>query len=456
MVLEVLNPFLKIISYFFIGYILFYSIYLFISALIGMKKMFHNIYKKIMHNNVEHDYYIPISILIPAYNVEDTIISNIDMLVTLDYKLFEIVIINDESTDDTLKKILANLPLEKVKRPYCKKLKTKKIKAIYEGKYQNISITLIDKEKGGKADSLNAGINMANYPYFLTMNATSSLQKDSLEKIIRPVLEEENVIVCEGFNCLTEKPVLNNNEIVKYPLPRKLLACMQMLEYNRTFLLSKIIFDEYNTNLINTNEFALFKKSFVLENDGYDTNTSGENFELVAKMQAFCIKNKKKYHIRYVPDAICYTQASTNLSNLIKDKKKWYAGFLRCILKYKTILCNSHRGFLSSISHFCYLLFEFCAPFIEIIGIIATIAALCSGALDGVFIALFYLIYILFGSVISLTAFFACLRFLEKKISFLDICKMIFVSIFEFTILRFIIIIFRFITYFNYKKNTIK
>lgn len=454
--LEGIKLFLKIVSYFFIFYMLFYSTFLFISALIGSIRLFKNRYKNRMHNVIKHDYYVPVSILIPAYNEEKVILSSVKSLFSLDYKLFEIIVINDGSSDQTKDLLVKELNLVKTDRPYNRQIKTKKIKNIYEGKYQGIPITVIDKENGGKSDSLNAGINLSRYPYFLAMDADSALQKDSLELMVRPILEEENVIACGGFVRLSNAVKLENGEVSSYKLPKNLLVCMQVLEYDRSFLASRILLDEYNGNLIISGAFGLFQKDMVLASGGYDPNTVGEDFELVSKLHVFCQKNDINYKIRYIPEAICWTQAPTGLSDLIKQRKRWYTGLVQCMFKYKEMFCNYHYGFLSFISFFYYLFFELLAPFIEVFGLISTILALSFGLLNVPFMIVFYLLYTLFGCIMSLTTFFARVHLTKNKLSFSDICKAFLVCLFEIVVLRFILMLSRLTTIFGYKKKRMK
>lgn len=454
--LEGMKFFLKIVSYFFIFYMLFYSTFLFISALIGSIRLFKNRYKNRMHNIIKHDYYVPVSILIPAYNEEKVILSSVKSLFSLDYKLFEIIVINDGSSDKTKNLLVKEFSLTKTDRPYNRQLKTKRIKNIYEGKYQGISITVIDKENGGKSDSLNAGINLSRYPYFLAMDADSALQKDSLELMVRPVLEEENVVACGGFVRLSNAVTLKNGEVSSYKLPKNLLVCMQVLEYDRSFLASRILLDEYNGNLIISGAFGLFQKDLVLATGGYDPNTVGEDFELVSKMHVFCKKNDIAYKICYIPEAICWTQAPTILSDLIKQRKRWYTGLVQCMFKYKEMFCNYHYGFLSFISFFYYLFFELLAPFIEVFGLISSIFALSFGLLNVPFMIIFYLLYTLFGCIMSLTTFFARIHLTKNKLSFSDICKAFLVCLFEIVVLRFILMVSRLTTIFGYKKKRMK
>lgn len=456
MALEIVKTCLKYVSYFFILYMLFYSTFLFISSIIGSITLFKNRYKDTMHNIIKHDYYVPVSILVPAYNEEKVILSSVKSLLSLDYKLYEIIVINDGSTDKTLERMIEEYSLVKVNKPYNRQLKTSPIRGIYEGEEKGIRITVIDKENGGKSDSLNAGIDLSRFPYFLAMDADSALQKDSLELLVRPILEDETVVACGGFIRLSNAVELADGVVKRYELPKNLLASMQVLEYDRSFLASRIMLDKYNGNLIISGAFGLFQKELVIACNGYDRNTVGEDFELVTKMHVFCHKNNIAYNIRYIPEAVCWTQAPEKLKDLIKQRRRWYMGLVQCMAKYKEMFCNYHYGFLSFISYFYYLFFELLSPFIEIFGNIATIVALCFGLLNVPFMIIFYVLYTLFGCVMTLTTFFARIYLANNKLSFIDILRAVYLCIFEIVILRFILMISRLTSFIGYKKKRMK
>lgn len=450
--LEVVKIFLYYVEYFFLIYLFLYSIYLFLSVTIGSSTLFTNRYKNKMENKIKHNYYVPISILVPAYNEEKTIIKSVESLFYLDYKLYEIIVINDGSTDKTLDTLIKKFNLKKVNYPVNQKLKTKKIKNIYENN-SKIRITVIDKENGGKADALNCGINIARFPYFATLDADSLLQRDSLEMLVRPILEDSRVIACGGFVKLANSVKLDKGEIVKYSLRNNVLVNMQILEYNRAFLASRIMLDKFNGNLIISGAFGVFKKDIALSVGGYETKTVGEDFEFVIKIHRFCLKNKIDYIIKYVPEAICWTQAPNNLKDLIKQRRRWYIGLFQTMVKHKEIAFNIKYKWLSIISYNYFLFFELLAPFIEVFGIVATVIAIMFNLLNLKFMILFFLIYALFGVILSLTTFLAQIHVLNLKISLLDVIKSSFVCAFEVTILRFILMFFRITSFIGYNKK---
>lgn len=285
--IEYCKIFLVIVNFFFVLYLIGYSTYLFLSATVGSAILYkYRNYRK-LSNRLKHEYYVPISILVPAYNEELTVVETVKSLLELDYKLYEVIVVDDGSTDKTKEVLIDFFHMTKINRPIQKQLKSKEIKEIYETVNQRIKVTLLVKENGGKADALNAGINAANFPYFTCMDADSMLQKDSLENIVRPILSDDRIVACGGIVRIANGLKLEEGYVNEYHLPKNILTSMQVLEYDRSFLASRILFDQFNGNLIISGAFGLFKKDIVIAAGGYDADTVGEDFELVIKLHVF-------------------------------------------------------------------------------------------------------------------------------------------------------------------------
>ena len=106
--------------------------------------------------------HIPVSVLIPAYNESSGIVQSIKSLLSLQYPEYQLILINDGSTDNTLDLIIENFGFKKVFFIPYYFIKCKKINGVYlSTKYPNM--VLIDKDNGGKADAQNAGINIAKH-----------------------------------------------------------------------------------------------------------------------------------------------------------------------------------------------------------------------------------------------------------------------------------------------------
>ncbi len=448
-----LEFFLKYVGYFFILYLFGYVTFLIMSVTIGTITLYNN---RLLHkykNDLKHDFYVPITIIVPAYNEEVTVVDTVKSLLNLDYRLYEIVVVDDGSKDNTAQVLIDTFNLHQVKKPINQQIKCKREKAVFINSINNITITLVRKENGGKADALNMGINVSQFPYFICLDADSVLQHDSLKNIVKPILENDDIIACGGLISISNDMVIENGHVKKYKLPKNLLVCMQILEYDRSFLASRILLDQVNGNLIISGAFGLFKKDIAITVGGYDTTTLGEDMELVVKLHVFCRSNDIKYIIKYVPDAICWSQAPESLIDLIKQRRRWYIGLFQTMWKYRALFLNYKYGMISFISFLYFLIYELFSPFIEVFGVLTIILSFAVNLINVPYMVFFFLIYAVYGAVLSLVAFFSRCHTQNYKLSIMDMVKAVVLCLFEITFLRFIMSFARMLALFNYKKK---
>lgn len=431
---------------FFVAYLLGYSTFLFVSVLVGGNQLFEDVKKRKLRNEIRHEYYVPISIIVPAYNEEVTIEDTIRSLLNLDYKIYEIIVVNDGSKDETGALVAKTFDLKQVYRPIRKQVKCKDQITVFEGKGgKDVPITLINKNNGGKADSINMGINASRYPYFVCMDADSILQRDSLKKIAVPVLENQNVIAVGSMIRISNDSVFENGELVEMRLPKKLTPAFQVLEYERSFLASRIFMDKFNGNLIISGAFGLFKKDAVINVGGYQVGSMGEDMELIVKLHSYYRSNDLPYLIKYAYEAVCWTQAPERFRDLLKQRKRWHIGLLQSMMSHKTMITKP--------SYIYYLLYELLSPFIELFGMGITVLAYLFGLLNLKYMLILFLVYGSFGAMLTVIAFLTRNFLSDTKISFGDVVKAFLICIPENILIRFVMAWTRILAILFYRGN---
>lgn len=450
---KVVQTLLDGINIFFVIYMIGYSSFLFFAVVTGSSELYKKRQQEKLKNTLLQDYYIPVSIIVPAYNEEVTVVETVKSLLSLEYKLFEIIVVDDGSKDDTSKKLIEAFNMHPIRRPIQRKISCQREEFVYETSMQKVPLTLIRKKNGGKADSLNMGINACRYPYFICMDADSVLQYDSLSKIVRPLIENEHVVAVGGVVRPCNGAEIERGRVKNYRLPSNIIACMQVLEYDRSFLASRILFDKFNGSLIISGAFGLFKKDVVIAAGGYDHATMGEDMELVVKLHEYCSLNNMPYSIKYATDAICWSQAPERLRDLCKQRKRWHLGLFQSMWKHRIMFFNLKFGFVSIVSYFYFLLYELLSPFIEIFGVCSMIAAFLVGLINIPFMILFFTIYAVFSCILTLTAFFARTQTIDLDITPGDALKAVLLCFFEISVLRFVLAFVRATAFIGYKKK---
>ena len=445
--------FLEWVGYFFIAYLIGYSTFLFLSVIVGSLDLYKRNRQEKFKSILPTDYHLPISIIVPAHNEEITVVDTVRSLLALDYRSYEIIVVDDGSSDATSEVLAKAFDMHVVHRPIRCRIECRREECVYETSAQKVPLTLIRKENGGKADALNMGINASTFPYFICMDADSVLQYDSLRRIAQPVLEDGKVVAVGGIVRISNDVELENGRVKRYRLPRSILAFMQVLEYDRSFLASRILFDRFNGSLIISGAFGLFKKDTVIAVGGYDNKTMGEDMELVVKLHEYCTINGIDYAIRYATDAICWTQVPERLRDLCKQRKRWHLGLFQSMYKHRILFCNYRFGAVSYISYIYFLIYELLSPFIEVFGVFTMVLAWWCDLINVPFMLLFFLIYAVFGGVLTLTAFFSRIYTADLSVSFRDGVKAVCLCLFELGLLRFILAWVRCTAFVGYKKK---
>lgn len=410
MVIFMNTPLLKSIvinfNYFIIYYVLVINFIYFIQLILAafnlsdyVKKIRYSDYKKY----ITSDNMIPISILVPAYNEQETIVENIKSLISLNYPKFEVIVINDGSKDETLNRVIQEFDLKEVHQPVRYRINTNKIRGIYKN-LDIPNLIVVDKENGGKADALNAGINISNYPIVTSIDADSILESDSLVRVVMPFIEDKKTIAVGGIVRIANGSVIKRGRVVDIGLPKSRVAMFQIVEYLRAFLTGRVGWDAVNSLLIVSGAFGAFKKDAVIEVGGYAKNTIGEDMELIVKMHDYFLKNKRKYRIKFVPDPVCWTQAPETLKDLRSQRRRWHIGLMDSLLKHKRMFFNPRYKQIGLIAVPYFWLFEMMGPVIEIIGYVMVPLAYIFGLLNLKYFLLFFAASILYGILLSLGA----------------------------------------------------
>ena len=344
---------------------------------------------------------IPISLLVPAYNEELNIVESIKWLLNLDYLNYEIIVINDGSADKTLQTVIDAFNLARVNDPVRERLATKEVRGIY----YNIDLPklrLIDKENGGKADALNAGLNLSRFPYFVSVDADSFLKPNALLCIAMAFIKNKHTVAVGGIIRLLNGCKVKDGKLVCAGLPQNIWGKFQTLEYFRSFLVGRMGWNHFNSLLIISGAFGAFQKEPVLQVGGYTAGTIGEDMDLVVKLHRYMMDKKYKYKVAFLPDPVCWSQVPETLKTLFRQRRRWHIGLIDVLRRNKDMFFNHKYGVVGFISLPYHFLFEMVAPIVEILGYIMVPLAWYFGMLSTEIFLLFLIASILFGIITSI------------------------------------------------------
>jgi hypothetical protein len=349
-----------------------------------------------------------VSVIAPAYNEQMTIIENIRCLIALQYPDFEVIIVNDGSKDNTLSTVIDYFDLIKVDRAYELQVPCAPIRGVYKSTNPAYShLFIIDKENGGKADALNAGINVARNELFLGIDVDSIIEPDALLRMVKPFMDDPKhvVIASGGVIRVANSCEVTDGKISNVVFPRNMWAKFQVLEYFRAFTLGRMAWSRLNGLLIISGAFGLFDRKRVIKVGGYDKTTVGEDFELVVRLRRYMHEvEKKRYRVAFIPDPLCWTEVPESYRILSRQRNRWTRGAIDTILKHKKMMLNPKYGLIGMVSFPNWVFFEWLAPIIQVIGIIYTVVLLFFGLANAMVMITLLLFVLTFSIMYSLFA----------------------------------------------------
>lgn len=343
----------------------------------------------------------PISLLVPAHNEMLNIVESIHSLLRLNYGSYEIVVINDGSTDDTLKVLWECFELRPSNEPVRVLLPTEEIRGVYRS-LAHANLVVVDKVQGGKYDALNAGLNVSRYPLFCSIDADSLIEENALLRLVKPFIEApQETVAAGGIVRVANGCQVVDGRVVRVGLPKSRIAVMQVVEYLRAFLAGRAGWSAIQALMIISGAFGLYRKKEIVEIGGYSGNTDTEDAELVVRLHKAMSDAGRRYRIIFIPDPVCWTEVPETWSVLVRQRSRWHRGLLQTLWVYRDMFLRRRYGALGTVAMPWFLVFELLGPVVEILGYISVALAWWLGILDRSFLLLFLVVAFLVGALLS-------------------------------------------------------
>ena len=345
----------------------------------------------------------PITLLVPAYNERDNCVGAIRSFLVLDYPHYDVIVINDGSTDDTLDVLTDAFDLLPAVRVPTATLETESIRGTYRSR-RHPNLWVIDKENGGKSDALNAGLNICSTPLFCALDADTLLEREALIRVVRPFLESQDTIAAGGIIRIANGCEIEDGQVVRVGLPKKLLPRLQVLEYLRAFLAGRVAWERMGASLIISGAFGIFHRGLVVDIDGYSRDTVGEDMDLVVRLHRHCRQMDRPYKVAFVPDPVAWTECPEKLSVLGHQRDRWQRGLIQSLWGQRGMMLNPRYGQVGMVGFPYFLLLEMLGPTVEILGYACFVLSIFLGIVDPVFLVAFLMVAVVFGIVLSVGA----------------------------------------------------
>lgn len=345
----------------------------------------------------------PVTLIVPAFNEERVIVQSIRSLLGISYASIDVVVVNDGSTDNTLEELIRSFSLRKSEVRVSGNLPTQRVRDFYVSSVEP-RLVVVDKENGGKADALNAGINFCQDPYFLAMDADSLLEPEALTCALRAMLEDpDRVVAVGGIVRGVNGSIVDAGRVRRPHLLLNFWVVVQMIEYLRSFLAGRAGWSLINSLMIVPGAFGLFQKAACVRAGGYSTHTVTEDLELIVRLHRYARDHQLGWRVLFAPDAVCWTEMPTTARVLGRQRKRWHEGLWQTLAQHRAMCFRPRYGVVGMLALPHQIIHELGGPFVELSGLILLPLFYALGVLSWqafvLYLALAFFVGILFSLV---------------------------------------------------------
>jgi cellulose synthase/poly-beta-1,6-N-acetylglucosamine synthase-like glycosyltransferase len=310
----------------------------------------------------------PVTVVVPAFNESEYVIATVRSLLAFDYPAYEVVVVNDGSTDDTFELLSRAFALEPSTEPYRIAVSTAEVHGIYRSATVP-NLRVIDKMNGGKGDALNAGINCASYPLVLCCDGDSFYVRETLACMVEPFLEDASTVVTASSIGVANGCEFGGGMLRRVGLGSKPIVRFQVLEYLRAFLATRQGWAPSNALSIVSGACGLYRKDVLVEAGGFRTDTIWEDMEMTIRVHHLMRARKRPYRVAFTPFVVCWTMVPETWRALWRQRVGWHRHLSEVLFIHRRLLFKPGSGAIGWAAIPFLFAFEWFAPIAVMLGL---------------------------------------------------------------------------------------
>ncbi len=422
-----------IVSVCVILYFIFVNIAYIILYLTSISDIFYR-FNEIQLGNVENfvtgDISPPVTIIVPAFNEEDTIINSVRSFLKQKLTKCYVIVVNDGSEDKTMDNLIETFALVPAPADFPSHIETAEIKGYYVSQNEK-HLIVIDKEHAGKGDSLNVGLNACRTPIFLSTDSDTFLEPESLDYLLFSLLSVPHTIAEGGAVYVANGCTIEDGEIKEVKMPTWYLPSIQTVEYLRAFLFGRCGMKPIGGPLILPGSMTMFEKKAVLDIGGFSRYNITEDLEIILRLHKYMRDNDYPYNIGFTPSAVAWTNVPESFTRIWQQRGRWHAGLFDALLASWRFFFNPKYKAIGLFNYPFYVFVELFSTLVEFAGYSVLLIAMYLHKLDWYFALLFFLVSWGFSTIITMATVLISLISFNKYKRMRDIIKILILVIFE-------------------------
>ncbi len=330
-----------------------------------------------------------VSILVSVRNERATIVDRLRAIKRVDWSNLEVVVVNDGSRDGTLDELRSALDLVRIHAIYRRTLSTRPIRGLHRTR-THPNLIVVDKEQGGRANALNAALDVATGDLVCALEPGATLEPDAVPRLVAPFLDHADTVAAAGAIGVANGSVTHDGCVVEGRVPLHAVAGFQLLAYLRTSLFARLGWNRLGGNLDLADTVLLYRRASLLRAGGFERAEAGADSAVIARLFAGTSEHRAGRHVHFLPEPVAWTLAPQQAAVIGRQ----HAARQRALAVLLVSQCRKYfhvRGAPSCLLPRLHALTELFAPVIELAGLLALLVAASAGVLNGPLAALLLL-----------------------------------------------------------------
>ncbi|MEO6226527.1 MAG: glycosyltransferase family 2 protein [Thermomonas sp.] len=332
---------------------------------------------------------IPVSIVAAALNEEQVVVAAVQSLLDQNYPEFEVILVDDGSTDGTLAVLDKAFDLAVSDISIVEHLLAGSVVAVYHSR-TNPNLTIVSKvNRGSKADAMNCGINFAAFRYLCCVDGDTIYRAGALLNAMAIVMKNPAEILGVTSYFGTSRAPEAKFVGTHRPVDNHWLTMLQNLDLMRSFLVNRLAFSQIGAMMCSPGAFAIWRKDLFWELGGFDPGFSCEDIEFTYRVHEHFRRNKRPYEIASLPQLVAMTEGPESIAALVSQRARWQRVLLETVWAYRLMSFNRNYGVVGMVGLPYNILFEAISPLMQLISLILLLVMVMLGLLDvGAFLTL--------------------------------------------------------------------